>query len=269
MIRRWLELRGAGVVSVLLYFAPTVARAEAPSTPTTSLTSHIASRLDPTDFRSRFEIRNRYQSPQSGGYRNLFTARMDYAFSKSFSMRFELPYVHSDPEKHLTPADTGIGDLAVRATYRALRTPKMALVVGTELISDTAESFALGAGKYTVAPIVFASFEVPALHSTFFPTLQYFHSLGGDSHRVDVDYTSAKVFTLTRWPASFYTGTEAVVFFDHARNNRVGATLEVETGRFLSPHIAVWIRPGIGLYGDDIPQVYKWNFELGFRYLFD
>lgn len=230
---------------------------------------HVAKRLDPTDFRTRLDFRNKYQAPQTGGYRNLATPRLDYAFSKTFAMRVELPYVHSAPRTPGVTPETGMGDLLLRANIRAFRSQTLALVIGTELDLDTAESRQLGSGKHVIAPVAFLSLDAPALHTTFFPTWQYFRSFAGDARRPDIDYTSLKVFALTRWPANFYTGTETVLFIDHARRNRVGATLEVETGRFLSPHVAVWVRPGIGTHGDDTPQVYRWNFEIGFRYLFD
>ncbi len=230
---------------------------------------HAASRLDPTDFRTRLDFRNRYLAPQAGGYRNTFTSRVDYAFSKIVGMRMELPYVHSDLRNPRIAPDTGIGDLSVRINYRALRTDKFALVVGSELQFDTAESPQLGAGKNVIAPIAFISFAVPRLRSTMFPTVQYFRSVGGDDERPDVNYTAVKLFTITRWPANFYTGSEGVMYIDHHRKQRIGATVEVEVGRFLSPHLALWMRPGIGTHGDDVPQVYHWNFEVGFRYLFD
>ncbi len=231
--------------------------------------AHAAQRLDPTDFRTRFDWRNRYQVPQTGGFRDIATNRLDYAFSKTFALRCELPYVYSAPRTPGMEAESGLGDLSVRANFRVIRNAAFALVVGSELVLDTAESRQLGAGKYTLAPIAFLSLDAPQLHTTFFPTVQVFHSIGGDSRRPDLNYSTLKLFALTRWPASFYTGTEAVVFIDHQRNQRLGATLEVETGRFLSAHWAVWVRPGIATHGDDIPQVYNWNLEVGFRYLFD
>ncbi|MGE0226590.1 MAG: hypothetical protein AB7S57_25200 [Acetobacteraceae bacterium] len=230
---------------------------------------HAANRLDPTDFRTRYDFRNRYQAPQTGGYRNFANSRLDYAFSKDFVVRAELPYVHSAPHRPGTPAESGLGDLMLRPSFRVKRTPGYALVVGSEFTFDTAESRLLGAGKYVIAPIAFLSREVPALRTTFFPTLQYYRSIGGDDARPDINYTNIKLFALTRWPWHLYTGTEAVLFVDHAHRGRVGATVEVETGWFLNPHVALWLRPGVGTHGDDIPQVYSWNFEVGFRYLFD
>jgi hypothetical protein len=122
---------------------------------------------------------------------------------------------------------------------------------------------------HVIAPIAFLSIDAPRLHSTLFPTLQHFRSFSGDARRPDVSYTAVKLFTITRLPASFYMGTETVMYIDHHRDHRTGATLEIEAGRFVSKHIAVWLRPGIGAHGDDVPQVYLWNLEIGFRYLFD
>lgn len=253
----------------LILLGASVLGLPAVAAPSESDKNHAATRLDPTDFRTRLDFRNRYQAPQIGGYRDTFTSRLDYAFSKIVALRVEVPYTHIDLHNPRLAADTGVGDVSVRLNTRILRTEKMAFVVGTEMQFNTAESPLLGAGKTVIAPVAFLSFDAPRLHSTMFPTLQYFRSIGGDGNRPDVNYTSIKLFTITRWPASFYTGTEAVMFIDHQRNQRMGATLEVEAGRFMTPHLALWMRPGIGTHGDDIPQVYLWNLEVGFRYLFD
>ena len=54
----------------------------------------------------------------------------------------------------------------------------------------------------------------------------------------------------------------------HERDE-VGYTLELELGRLLTRHWAVWARPGVGVVKNGLPQVYDWNFEVGVRYLFD
>ena len=255
------------LVSFVLLWTSAMTPAFAASLASTS--THAASRLDPTDFRTRVDFRNRYLAPQAGGYRDLLTSRVDYAFNKIIAMRIEMPYVHGDLNNPRVPPETGVGDLSVRFNYRALRNEKFALVVGSEFQFDTAATPQLGAGKTVIAPIAFLSFDAPKLHSTLFPTLQYFRSVAGDDRRAEVNYTAVQLFTITRWPASFYTGTQTVMYIDHLRNHGIGATLEIEAGRFVSKHLAMWLRPGIGTHGDDIPQVYLWNLEVGFRYLFD
>jgi hypothetical protein len=128
--RRWLALVGLVWLGPL---ASSVSFAQASD-------SHAAARLDPTDFRTRLDFRNRYLAPQSGGHRDLLTSRLDYAFSKTLAIRIDLPYVHSDLNNPRTAPDTGVGDLSARVNYRALRTENYALVVGSEFQFDTAAS---------------------------------------------------------------------------------------------------------------------------------
>ena len=230
----------------------------------------LVKRLDPTDFRTRLEVRDKIQEPQFGGLRNLLVPKIDYAFSKTFALRVELPVATWDPYSPRFDAQTGIGDVSVRAAFRLLRTEHLALVGGLEAILDTATDSLLGYGRNLLAPFAFVSIQAPALHTTFFPNLQHFQSVDdGDRLHAEVNYTQAKFFALTQWPERFYTGAEALFIVDHVRNNRVGATFELETGRFMNKHVAVWVRPGVGVGGDDIPQIYNWNVEVGLRYLFD
>lgn len=231
--------------------------------------AHIAKRLDPSDFRSRIELRNRLQEPQSGGLRNTLFPRFEYAVSKQLSLRVEAPVMVFDGDRPGLAAQGGMGDLVARVSFRALRTKRVALVVGGEFNFDTASDRLLGTGKHSGGPIAFLAIDSPALHSTFFPLVQHVQSFGGDPRRHEVDYTINRVFVLTRWPDRFYTGTEASVYIDHSRGNQTGATLELEVGRFLNSHIAVWARPGFGNWGDQVPQVYNWDLEVGVRYLFD
>ena len=50
--------------------------------------------------------------------------------------------------------------------------------------------------------------------------------------------------------------------------DKVGLTLEAEAGKFVDRRTALWLRPGIGLHGDDLPQVYNWNLQVGVRHTF-
>lgn len=233
----------------------------------TQASGDLVKRLDPTDFRTRFETRNEYQSLQEGGFRNLLMPRLDYAFSKTFRMRIEAPFTSVSATGD--PAKAGFGDLTIGGAFRALRGEGYALVAGSEVILNTATDRLLGTGKNQIAPFAFASFDVPKLNSTFFPGIQHYQSVSGDADRRAVSFTQLRFFILTRWPNRFYTGIENQITIDHERNGRVGYTIETEVGRFMDKHIALWARPGVGLLGDGLPQVYNWNMEVGFRYLFD
>jgi hypothetical protein len=229
----------------------------------------VIKRLDPTDFKTRAELRYEYQEPQGPGTRQLIVPRFEYAVSKTLGFRFEVPYVVNRPHEPGVPDEEGIGDAMLRAHYRIMRGPTYALVGAVEVFFDTASEERLGTGKNVVAPLVFASIDVPQLNSVFFPLAQQFVSVSGSDDRMDINTSLLRTGLLTRWPNRFYTFVEPSLYIDWERDARTGFTLEVELGRLITRSIGVWARPGVGLWGDNIPQVYDWNFEVGFRYLFD
>ncbi|MBL8532986.1 MAG: hypothetical protein JNL33_03935 [Betaproteobacteria bacterium] len=255
-------MRSAPLLAALLTAA--MSRPSAADTP-----SDLLKRLDPTDFRTRFETRVEHQETQDGGHRDLLVPRLDYAVSKAFSLRIETPVLRYDPDTRAASTQRGFGDLLVRGAWRVVRTPGLAVVAGSEFIFDTATEPAIGYGKHVAAPFVFAAWDVPSWQSTIFPGIQHYESVGGQAGRAHVSYTQVRLFILTRWPNRFYTGIENQFTIDYERGSRVGYTIETELGRFLDRHWAVWIRPGFALLGDRIPYVYNWNMELGLRYLFD
>jgi hypothetical protein len=222
----------------------------------------------PLDFRMRAELRNEYVDYQQGGGANLLVPRLDYAITPAFSMRVEAPLVTSGPEWSGESNQSGFGDLLLRASYRFARGPGFAAVVGGEAILDTASKDSLGYGKQVLAPLAYASIDVPSCKSVLFPFIQHFFTVGGDDSRPDVNYTSLKAAMLTRWPDRLYTVLEPQLVVDHERADKLGMTLEAEGGKFIDRRTAVWVRPGIGVHGNDLPQVYNWNLKVGVRYTF-
>lgn len=254
--------------TVFGFAAPAVAQAQAQAgTEAANGSESVVKRIDPTDFSTRLEVRNEYQDLQGGGSMNMLVPRLDYAVSSTFSLRLETPIVAADPNTPGNNGDSGMGNLLVRTSYRAARGQGYAVVVAAEFIFDTASKDSLGSGKNVIAPLVFASLDVPRYHSVFFPFLQHYFTVSGDDARPDANYTSFKPVWLTRWPDRYYTVVEPHFIIDHERGDRVGLTLEGEFGRFLDRNLALWARPGVGLHGDNIPLVYNWNFEVGLRHI--
>jgi hypothetical protein len=218
-------------------------------------------------FRSgRFEVRDEYQDLQGGGTVNMVVPRVDFAVSPDLSLRLETPLVFSDPGTQNNDGESGIGDLLFRGSYRVARGPGYAIVAGSEVILNSASKDSLGMGKNVIAPLVFASIDVPQCNSVVFPFLQHYVTIGGDDGRRDVHYTSLKAPFLTRWSNLVYTILEPQMIVDHERADKVGLTLEGEVGRFLDRDLAIWGRPGLGLLGDNLPQVYDWKLEVGVRF---
>ncbi|HWA14152.1 MAG TPA: hypothetical protein VHA15_13755 [Burkholderiales bacterium] len=239
-----------------------------PILPAAAESTSAGTRPDALEFRMRGELRDEYVDHRQGGGSNMLVPRLDYAVTPAISVRVEAPLVTSGPELAGESNQSGFGDLLFRGSFRVSRGPGYALVVGAEALLDTASKDSLGYGKQVLAPLVYASIEVPRCRSVLFPFAQRFFTVGGDASRPDVDYTLLKAAMLTRWPDRLYTVVEPQVVVDHERSDRVGAMLEVEAGRFLDRRTTIFARPGIGLHGGDLPQAYDWNFKVGVRYSF-
>ena len=221
----------------------------------------------PVDFRtSRVEIRNEYQDLQGGGTIDYLVPRFDFSAGPNLSFRVETPIVFSDPDTPGNDGESGIGDLLFRGSYRVAHGQGYAIVAGGEVILNSASKDSLGMGKNVIAPLVFASIDVPQCNSVVFPFLQYYMSVSGDDARSDVNYASIKAPFLTRWSNLVYSILEPQMVVDHERADKVGMTLEGEVGRFLNRDLALWGRGGLGLFGDNLPQVYDWKLEVGVRF---
>jgi hypothetical protein len=170
-----------------------------------------------------------------------------------------VPVVYSDLNLPENDSETGLGDILLRGAFRAARGERYAVVAAAEFILDTASDPNLGLGKNRFGPLVFASIEVPSLRSRFFPFYQHVFSFAGDENRPDINYASIRPSViLTKWPNRWYTVIDPNFFVDFERENKSGMTLELEVGRPVKKNVNVWVRPGMGVYGD-IPQVYDWN----------
>ena len=221
----------------------------------------------PTAFgTSRFEIRDEFQDLQGGGTVYMIVPRVDFPANPDLSFRIETPIVFGDPGTPNNDTEAGIGDVLFRGSYRVARGADYAIVAGSELILNTATNDALGTGKNVIAPLIFAAIDLPQYHSVVFPFLQHYATLGGDDARRNVHYTRIKSVLLTRWQNLTYTIVEPQVIVDHERADKVGLTLDGEIGRFLNHDTAIWTRTGFGLFGDSLPQVYDWKFEVGVRF---
>src|SRR5258707_904437 len=188
----------------------------------TAPTAAEATLRNPTDFRSRAEIRNEYQDLKDDGYRNLIIPRFEYAVTPAVAFRIETPYIEYDPGTSGAGRSSGFGDLLVRGAWRATQREGFALILVTDVIFDTAEDPRFGQGKTIVAPLVYAAIDLPKIDSVFFPNIQHYFSVAGDESRADVSFTTLKPNLLTRWPNKIYTFLEPQFTIDWERDAKVG-----------------------------------------------
>lgn len=226
----------------------------------------VTKRIDPTDFKHRFDLRSDYVDYGTASMMTL-VPRVEYAFSNSLAVRAELPILRYDPGSS-DPAANGVGNLQTRLAWRAARSEEYAMVVGSELSLDSASNAYLGSGKHVVAPFAFWAIDLPEIKSVFFPFVQYGHAVGGDKSREDVRYTNLRTSLLTRWPARTYSFIEVNYWFDHERSNRYSSYAKAELGRFISPKTGFYLRPGTGMSGTNERLGMKWSMEIGMRHFF-
>jgi len=73
--------------------------------------------------------------------------------------------------------------------------------------------------------------------------------------------------TLCVLGAALLCGTP-VQAVDWTRSNKTALNLEFEVGRKLREHYRTWVKPGVGLWGDNVTNSYNWYLEAGVRYMF-
>lgn len=247
-------------------FAEETATQPPPETRPAEASLDVAKRIDPTDFKNRFDLRGEYIDYGTASMMMLIP-RFEYAFSNSLAVRAELPVSRYDPGTS-DPTANGVGNLLTRLAWRASRNEGYAMVVGSELSLDTASNTHLGSGKNVLAPFAFWAIDLPAAKSVFFPYIQYGQSFSGDASRQDVRYTNLRTSLLTRWPQRTYSFIEVNYWFDHERSNRYSSNVKAELGRFFSPKTGFYLRPGTGMSGTNERLGLKWTMEIGMRHFF-
>lgn len=168
--------------------------------------------------------------------------------------------------------DFGFGDIDVRfmtIPYMNMQ-KKLAVALGVEFFLNTASEDSLGAGAWTVAPLVFLPIFNPlGPGSIFVPGYQHKISFYEDSGRDQVhlgviDFFLVKTFAQNQYWA--YIDPQIVLDYE---NSREFILLELQGGMMLDKFVgskghSIWILPSFGV-GSDSP--YDFSFEVGYKYI--
>ncbi|WP_437593962.1 hypothetical protein [Sorangium sp. So ce1000] len=194
------------------------------------------------NFGTFLELRNDYVSRGKTGFFNAAVLRGDYAFTRNFSLRADLPLAYAgDIEGE---RDVGLGDILIRPLVRAVGTPRFALVLGTDLVLDSATKRALGSGRNQVAPLVQAYVRV-ARPARLGLQLQHAVSFGGDPRRNDIQSSSIRPFAIIELPRGFWVSPDQTFSINHLGEPRVVSTSVLEVGAEISERVQVYVDPGI------------------------
>ncbi len=184
-------------------------------------------------------------------------------------LRVVAPFLQSStPGPSGTTTTHGFGDLGVILGWRAYNTPEYALLIGVNATFPTATDTKVGQGKYTLGPIIAAVRFLPKFDSFLIGVLSQQVSVGGDSDRRPINISSASLRINTIWAEKWWSVARAGWLLNWEQSTRGSMDLDLEIGRNVVGKWGVFIRPGIGIFGRDLPGGYSWKIAGGIRYIF-
>ena len=224
---------------------------------------------DPTAIVGRVQFTSQYLDVPDGG-RVLFGAgRVDLPFQRNYLLSVSAPFLSSSiPDRSGTTTTQGFGDLSILAGWRAYNTPEYAVLIGVLTTLPTAEETRLGLGKYTVGPTIATARFLPGWESFLIGSFTQQISVGGDSVRNPVNLSRALVQLNTIWGTQWWTVAQAAWQVDWERSTTGSMALELELDRNVVGKWGVFVRPGVGIFGQNLGGAYDWNIEGGIRYMF-
>ncbi len=224
--------------------------------------------IDPSDFVTQFGIKNEWTDKQGGGYKNRLIPRFEYAFSRDLAFRFELPVVANNIHTVGYDTDFGAGDLSTQIRWRVKKSQGFKLITGLGVTWDTASEDILGGGKQVLKPFVFASIRLKQYKVMMFPYVQYEHSVKKNTGDEDTRLFIFSPIVFKMLPNKYYTMVFPTVFLNQSMNDKVGAKIEIEGGKFVGKSTMAYITPGFGVHSEVLPQIYNWRLIVGFRHFF-
>jgi hypothetical protein len=224
---------------------------------------------DPTAIVGRIQLSSEYLGLAEGARGVNTVARVDLPFRGNYLLRMDTPvFKLQDPARPGATSMRGFSDLAVTAAWRAHNTPEYAVLVGVTSTFPTATEPGLSLGKYTVGPTIATARFLPKWDSFLVGLLAHQISVAGDPARSTVNVSKATLQVNSFWAQRWWSIVQAEWRVDWERSARSNMTLELEVGRNVVGRLGVFVRPGVGIWGQDLPGAYAWNINGGVRYMF-
>jgi hypothetical protein len=232
--------------------------------------SKIAAKMgtDPTAIIGRVQSLYRHNALSGGARTNNLVGRIDIPYRGEFLLQTDVPYIWSDPNERGIPSQNGLSDLLVRTGARVYSAPGYALFAGTDFTFPTADNREIGSGKYTIAPGLVTARVFPDIESLLFGLVQHQFSVGGDPSRQNISTSRLGVIMNTIWGDRWWTQVELDTFVSWEQKAKNSTTLEFEGGHEFTRNWGVWVRPGVGLWGQTVLGAYDWSIEAGIRRTF-
>ena len=191
-------------------------------------------------------------------------------------VRVTVPFPDADTDTEGSPFDPRLGDIKLRAGFRALKSGKLSFPSYVELSFPTADPESLGSGKYEITEGIkmlapFRASFMPASHATRFETeLSQTNSFAGDPARNDVNVTKLELTLKDLWRERYTLKLSLKPSWDHVKHED-GAVAEIEVGFYFGEkhgrtHHAwrTWLMGGSRVAGPSgVSGTYNTRLELG------
>jgi len=224
---------------------------------------------DPTAIVGRVQLSSLYSNLPHGGQLSDTIARVDLPFRGNWLLRVDTPFHRwLDLNRQGMSSTQGMGNLSAILGWRAYNTPEYAFLIGAASSFPTASDNSLGSGKYTVGPFIATGRFLPQWESFLFGVFQHSVSAGGDPSRADISLTQASVQINTIWADRWWSTVQGAWQVNWEQKAKSSMTFEIELGRNMVGQWGMYLRPGVGIWGDTVPGAYEWNVEIGTRYMF-
>lgn len=224
---------------------------------------------DPTAIVGRVQLSSAYYDLHRGAHAVDTVARVDLPFKGNYVLRVDAPFLKwSDPNLSGTTSTKGFSDLVVTAGWRVYNKPDYAVLVGVTSTMPTATETGLGLGKYTVGPSLATARVLPDWDTFLIGLFTQQVSVGGDPSRKDVNISRLALLMTTLWKDRWWSTAQTVLQGDWERKGKTGMVFEFEVGRNVVGTWGVFVRPGVGIFGQGVGTTYDWNIEVGVRRTF-
>ena len=136
---------------------------------------------------------------------------------------------------------------------------KYRLALGLEWILDLGDADkGIGSEADQIAPLAGIALGFPT-KTMVIPLIQHFMSYSGE----DINTTAFRLIALQPLPAQMWAKLDAKLPVDWENDEAIPATAELQIGRHINEHIALYVDGLVGLGGD---KPYDWGVGTGIRF---
>jgi len=205
------------------------------------------------------DLRWQYLDTDSGHINDFF---VDGAFMAldDLKIKYELHYWETDVTGD---SENDWESLNLKAIYFPMEGTtgnlKYRLALGLEWILDLGDADkGIGSDADQIAPLAGIALGFPT-KTMVIPLIQHFMSYSGE----DINTTAFRLIALQPLPAQMWAKLDAKLPVDWENDEAIPATAELQIGRHINEHIALYVDGLVGLGGD---KPYDWGVGTGIRF---